>query len=280
LPLFIEEPSRGDFSRRASGLIVAADVIATTAEEHHLLAQLEAVQRDFALAAPPAELLADGAMPTGANLQALAERGVTLYAPAAELNPAKNPAVRDDPTQPVPVERWDQLPTSEVQEHSRQRPQFTKEAFVYDAERDVYWCPAGQSLAAEQTTSETSGAGRAVRTRYKVAESSCAACALRERCLQPTAKRREISRYAQESLREQLARRMATDEARAKYARRREVVERPFAVIKHHFGARRFPLRGLERVRHEWRWLAIAFNLERLLSLQRRRAGPTAAPSS
>lgn len=264
----------------AHGFIVAADVIAMTDEEHHLTAQLDAVQQDFALSAAPAELLADGAMPTGENLQALEDRGVTLYAPAAELDPAKNPAIRDDPTQPVPAERWDQLPTSEVKEHSRQRPQLTKQAFVYDAERDVYWCPVGQSLAAEQTTSETSGAGRAVRTRYKAAESSCAACALRERCLQPTAKRREISRYAHEALQEQLARRMATAEARAKYARRREVVERPFAVIKQHFGARRFLLRGLERVRTEWRWLATAFNLERLLSLLRSRAGPTAANSS
>lgn len=264
----------------AHGLIVAADVIATTTEEHHLLAQLDAVQQDFALAAPPAELLADGAMPTGENLQALDARGVTLYAPAAELDPAKNPAVRDDPTQPVPAERWDELPTSEVKKGSRQRPQLTKDAFVYDAQRDVYWCPAGQSLTPEQTTSERSGEGRAVRTRYKAAESSCAACPLRERCLQSTAKRREISRYAHEALQEQLAQRMATAAARATYARRREVVERPFAVIKHHFGARRFLLRGLAKVRIEWRWLAMAFNLERLMSLLRSRAGPAAALST
>jgi hypothetical protein len=252
----------------AHGLIVAADVIATTAEEHHLTAQLDAVQQDFALSAAPAELLADGAMPTGENLQALEDRGVTLYAPAAELDPAKNPAVRDDPTQPVPTERWEDLPTSEVKENSRQRPQLTKDAFVYDAQRDVYWCPAGQPLAAEQTTSEASGAGRTVRTRYKAAESSCAACPLRERCLQPTAKRREISRYAHEALQERLARRMATAEARAKYARRREVVERPFAV------------RGLAKVRIEWRWLSVAFNLERLMSLTRSRAGPAATLST
>lgn len=260
----------------AHGLIVAADVIAMTNEEHHLMAQLDAVQRDFALDAPPAELLADGAMPMGENLQALAARGVTLYAPAAELDPAKNPAVRDDPTQPVAAERWEELPTSQVKQGSSRRPQLTKAAFVYDAERDVYWCPAGQSLQPEQTTSERSGAGRAVRTRYKAAESSCAACPLRERCLQGNAKRREVSRFAHDALQEQLARRMATDAAQTKYARRRHVAERPFAVIKHHFGARRFLLRGIEQVRTEWRWLAIAFNLERLTSLLRSRAGPAA----
>jgi hypothetical protein len=54
--------------------------------------------------------------------------------------------------------------------------------------------------------------------------------------------------------------------------------ERPFAVIKHQFGARRFLLRGLAQVRTEWRWPATAFNLTRLISLIRSRAGPTRNP--
>jgi hypothetical protein len=45
-------------------------------------------------------------------------------------------------------------------------------------------------------------------------------------------------------------------------------------MIKHHYGARRFLLRGLDRVRQEWQWLATAFNLDRLMSLFRSRAGP------
>lgn len=265
----------------ASGLIVAADVIAMTDEEHYLAPQLEAVQRDFGLAAPPSEVLGDGAMPTGANLQALEERGVTLYSPAVELDPVKNPALRDDPAQPVPAEQWDRLPTKEVKNRAGEKQsQLTKEAFVYDAARNVYWCPTAQQLTPEQTTSERCGAGRAARTRYKAPTAACGACPLAERCLQQGAKRREISRYEHEALAEKLARRMAAAEARAKYARRREVVERPFAVIKHHFGARRFLLRGLAQVRTEWRWLATAFNLDRLIALLRSRAGPAAALTS
>lgn len=265
----------------ASGLIVAADVIAMTDEEHYLVPQLEAVQRDFGLAAPPPELLGDGAMPTGANLQALEERGVTLYAPVAGLDPAQNSALRDDPSQPVPAQQWERLPSKVVQNRAGgKQSQLTKEAFVYDAARNVYWCPTGQQLAPEQTSSERCGAGRAVRTRYKAAQSACAACPLHGRCLQQGAKRREVSRYEHAALAEQLARRMTTSEARTKYARRREVVERPFAVIKQHFGVRQFLLRGLAKVRTEWRWLTIAFNLGRLMSLQRSRAGPAAALST
>ncbi len=55
------------------------------------------------------------------------------------------------------------------------------------------------------------------------------------------------------------------------------MAERPFAVIKQQFGVRQFLLRGLSRVRTEWRWLATAFNLERLPA--RSRAGPSLPPT-
>ena len=81
-----------------------------------------------------------------------------------------------------------------------------------------------------------------------------------------------------EERRESHARFMATDEAKEKYTLRSHAAERPFAVIKHQFGARRFLLRGLEQVRVEWTWLATAFNLTRLMSLIRSRAGPENIP--
>ncbi len=75
---------------------------------------------------------------------------------------------------------------------------------------------------------------------------------------------------------------MGTPAAREKYARRREVAEHPFAHIKQHLGARRFLLRGLDKVRQEWRWLASAFNLSRLLNLKlnQSRAGPGSTQGS
>ena len=70
------------------------------------------------------------------------------------------------------------------------------------------------------------------------------------------------------------AEKMATEEARQKYAERRHPGERPFAVIKQKFGARPFCCRGLDRVPQEWTWLTIAFNLDRILNLIPTRAGP------
>jgi hypothetical protein len=84
-----------------------------------------------------------------------------------------------------------------------------------------------------------------------------------------------VSRDQYRKLRAEHVARMATPAAQAKYARRCSMVERPFAVIKQQLGVRSLLLRGLEQVRTERRWLATAFNLERLMSLMlRSRAGP------
>ena len=219
-------------------------------------------------------------MCSGANLAALAELGTTLYSPLAAPDAATNPALRADPTQPVPPEDWDRLPTKEIKNRSGEKQsQLTKDAFVYDEQNDCYWCPQGQKLSFVHKTSETIAGGRVERSRYKANAAACAACPLRACCLQKKATRREVSHDQHAALRERHAKRMATPEAQAKYKKRREVAEMPFAIIKHHFGARRFLLRGLNNVRTEWRWLATAFNLHKLMSLMRTRAGPAAGLS-
>ncbi len=94
-------------------------------------------------------------------------------------------------------------------------------------------------------------------------------------CLQGEAKRRDISRDQFEEHREELADRMETPEGKEIYAQRAPVGERPFAVIKQNFGVRQFLLRGLDRVRVEWNWLTLAFNLKKLMTFIAARAGPS-----
>jgi transposase len=257
----------------ASGLIVGEDVLNVVNEDGHLIPAVEEVQRHFDLAAPP-EVLTDGLNGTGANLASCAERGISIISPCEVPDPASNPALRTDPTQAVPEADWDRLPVHPVKGSD---PQLDKSAFVYDERRNCYWCPLGQPLTFRNTTSEACGSGRRIRSRYQATETACASCPLRARCLQGKAQARQINREQYEMHRERHARKMATPEAQATYALRRHPGERPFAVIKHQFGLRRFLLRGLSRVRTEWRWAATAFNLQRLMSLLRSRAGPRLA---
>lgn len=261
-----------------SGLIAAVDVIAEVNEDQRLIPEVEKVQAQFGGDQPPA-VAADGLMNTGANLAALDERGLTFYSPTAPL-PDHNPAQRADLTQPVPPEQWAQLPTKQVKKDGATHTRLDGAAFVYDEAADCYYCPQGERLEFRNVTPEPRASGETVkRRRYLSNAAVCAQCPLRALCLTPQQTRREASHDQYRALRQAHAERMATPEAQAVYAQRAPRVERVFATIKQQFGARQFLLRGLKRVRVEWCWLALGYNLSRLLSLshQRARAGPAAA---
>ncbi len=257
-----------------SGLIVSADVIANTDEERHLIGAIEDVQEQFGLDAPSGEVLADGKMSSGDNLTECAARGISLYSPLRKKESKENPALRDDPAQPVSPEDRDRLPVNTVTRNGKKQEQLDKQAFVYDEANNCFWCPEGKQLPFVHITSEKSCGRRVERRRFKSAEDDCAACPLREKCLSGKAKRRSLSCDQHERHRVAHGKKMATDEAKQKYSRRSHPGERPFAMIKHHFGARRFLRRGLDQVKHEWLWLASAFNLHRLFGLIHSGADP------
>lgn len=256
-----------------SGFIVNAGVLNCINEDGEMLPAVDEVRKTFELTSPP-QLLADSLNATAANLAGCAERGIEVFSPAPPADATPNPALRADPTQPVPEAQWDQLPTRKVVVKGQSGTQLDKSAFTYDAERNCYWCPQGKALEYATTTSEPARSGQRIRARYRAEKADCAECPLRARCLQGKAAARQINREQHETHREQQANKMATKEAQAIYAMRRHAGERPFAVIKQQFGVRRFLLRGLARVTDEWRWAATAFNLHRLMSLLRSRAGP------
>ena len=58
--------------------------------------------------------------------------------------------------------------------------------------------------------------------------------------------------------------RLSTQEGRDFYARRKSTVEPVFGIIKHVMGFRQFLLRGLKKVRGEWKLLQCAYNLKRM----------------
>ena len=258
-----------------SGMIASVDVTASIDEDKHMIAAVEDVQESFGLESPPPEMLGDGLMATGENLAACAERGINLYSPLKGHIEGDNPALRDDPTQPVAAADREHLPTKKGTHKGEKYIQLDKQAFVYDEQEDCYWCPEGKSLPYRNQTQGKKSNGRIRHRRhYQASPQDCAECPLLSLCVQGNAKGRTISREEHESIRKTHAEKMQTEEAKEKYSRRRHPGERPFAVIKQQFGVRRFLLRGLEQVRQEWLWLTSAFNLDRLLSMIHSGAGP------
>jgi hypothetical protein len=66
------------------------------------------------------------------------------------------------------------------------------------------------------------------------------------------------------TIRERMARKVATKRGRAIYAKRKQIVEPVFGQIKEVRGFRRFLLRGLEAVQGEWSLVCLTHNLMKL----------------
>src|SRR2546422_5253395 len=73
---------------------------------------------------------------------------------------------------------------------------------------------------------------------------------------------------------ERMAAKVRTPAGKALYARRKVIVEPVFGQIKDARGFRRFLLRGLEKIRGEWRLVCLTHNL---LKLWRYGSAPSAA---
>jgi len=240
------------------GMIVMADVLIGNVEHDQFSSIIDTVQSDFDVEVE--RILADSAYTNGENLAAAEEKDVELIGPLAETKCKDNPAVREDPRQPVAEEDLDRLPINP------QTKRFDKSAFVYDEEADCYYCPAGQTLEHRTTESRTYRGDTTVERKVYTCH-TCAGCPLAERCRKnPDAKRgREVMHDEHEGARRRHRERMKTEEAKAAYSRRQHFGETPFAVIKVSLDLRRFLLRGIEGVGQEWRWATTAFNLMKLM---------------
>jgi transposase len=239
----------------ASGLILAAVVLADGSEAASVQPMVEAVQQDHEVSLQ--RILFDSGFASGANLAAMAEQGVEVYAPVDSPSGENHPAQREDPSQPLPPERLATLP------RVKSNGKLDRNAFLYDPQLDLYWCPMGRRLPPHRTLSRKTADGAVEYTEYQSLD--CEHCPLAAGCLSKKAKRRSINRDQFEDRREETARRMGTDEAKAIYRRRAPTIEGTFGCIKSAMGFRRFLLRGLDKVRLEWLWVCTAFNLKKLL---------------
>jgi hypothetical protein len=141
--------------------------------------------------------------------------------------------------------------------------------FVYDGQKDCYWCPQGQPLVYEQTKREQRGGEKVSLRLYRA--SACSGCPLAGRCVAETNKGgRTITRDEHTPERERLAAKMATAQGQERYRRRMAIAETPFGLLKGVLGLRQFLLRGLEKVKTEWLWACTAVNVMKLVEEVRR----------
>jgi transposase len=134
---------------------------------------------------------------------------------------------------------------------------FRKDEFRYDPDRDVYTCPAGQTLSPNHE-----GKLRDLKRIHYSNPAACPVCPLRSRC---TTNRRWVSRLENEAVLDRMAARL---KARPEILeRRREIVEHPFGSIKQWMNQGAFLMKGLDKVRAEFSLTALAYNLRRAVNI-------------
>jgi transposase len=139
------------------------------------------------------------------------------------------------------------------------RALFRKDDFIYDAERDVYWCPAGEIL---KNTGARSKLGL---TRYVADPQVCNSCPLKSKCTNGKSGRavnRNFDEYYFEKVKGYY-----DLEAYKKAMRKRKVwIEPLFGEAKQWHDMERMRLRMLERVNCEALVTATGQNIKRLLT--------------
>jgi transposase len=215
-------------------LIVASDVVNDGNDSGQLHAM--AVAAKEALGVETLQAVADVGYYNGETLQACETDAIVAYVPAPDR-------------------------TSAVAAQGR----FTVKDFTYDAAADIYRCPAGAALQ-RMRGYKLDAAGK-LQIRYASRGSVCKVCPLRQRCLTPKARRRDVYRWTHQDVIERHRVRMAQAEASEMMSRRARLVEHPFGTLKCRAGYRHFLLRGFAKVRGEWSLMALCYNFTRVLSI-------------
>jgi hypothetical protein len=139
---------------------------------------------------------------------------------------------------------------------------FSREAFTFDKERDIYTCPAGKALT---TTRKVVNDDQLL---YRASKFDCDRCPFKMRCC-PKEPARKVPRSIYEEARD-VARALAKTEAFEQSRRDRKRVEMLFAHLKRILKLGRLRLRGPRSAQDEFTLAAIAQNLRRLAKLTAR----------
>jgi transposase len=140
---------------------------------------------------------------------------------------------------------------------SSAKGKFDRADFVYDADRDVYVCPAGEHLIYRFTNKE---AGKTLRSYWS---SFCEGCVIKDKCTD--SKERRIRRWEHEDVLDRMQQRI--DDDPSKLALRSMTVEHPFGTIKSWMGNTHFKMRRLKNVATEMALHVLAYNMTRVMNI-------------
>ena len=200
-----------------------------------------------------AKLLADSGFHTEKNMEMLAVEEIDAYV-------ADNRFRKRDPR----FADYEKYKDEARKDWAQGKPKlFRTEDFLFDPEMRHCICPAGKRLY-------RSGANEKAH-RFKGTQTTCATCALREKCIRKPEKTiiRQVAYFAGRTgdgptFTDRMKRKIDSTIGRVLYGMRLAISEPPFSHITSALGLDRFTLRGKVKVNTQWNLFCIVHNLTKI----------------
>lgn len=226
-----------------NGFVVGVSVSNEAADQGQLIEAVAVAQT--ATGQAPQTVIADGGYASRGNVEQLAAQQIELVAPwksdesrEAGALAANGMAAEYAPSQFVPVEEGQSLR-----------------------------CPSGATLIQIGV-----GVHHGVTVqRYEGQPEVCGVCPHKRQCC-PSREARRVERVVESEVMKQYHQRMAQSETQQLYKKRSRIAEYVHMKIKSDWGWDRFRVRGLVKAGKEALWMAIAFNVQVMLTLRRQEA--------
>lgn len=152
----------------------------------------------------------------------------------------------------IPESRYEKERKGKTKKYDRRN-------FRYDKEKNEYICPEGKELFFAHN-----GIRNGVKySKYKCKE--CRDCKVKKVCIsKENAENRQILIYENDLFKEEMRKKLSTEEGSKILSQRKAIVEPVFAQLKHIMGFRNFLLRGVEKVKTEVSLICTAYNIKKL----------------
>lgn len=236
----LTDPDARSMMTRGTG-IVGYNVQTAVDTQHHLIVAHEvtnvgsdrdqlssmAKQAREAMASDTLSVVADRGYFKGEQILACHDAGITAYVPKPMTSGAKADG------------------------------RFNNDAFLYDAVKNEYICPAGEAL-----TWRFSSVEKGLKL-HRYWSSSCQGCVLKSKCT--PSKQRRVRRWEHEAVLEEMQNRLSNAPEMMRV--RKRTVEHPFGTLKQWMGATHFLTRKLAGVSTEMSLNVLAYNFKRVMKI-------------
>jgi transposase/ribosomal protein L18 len=204
------------------GVIVACEATRQETDSGQLVPMIEQARQNLGAAAQATVTVADTGYGSGADLQAAADKQISVLAPPREGKPA-----HDNP--------------------------YAAQHFAYDPAAHTVTCPQGRTLDHE---------GHTIRKGQRLERFRChdRDCPVRAHCTGDP-KGRQIEVWPHHAQVQAMRERLQQPALQERWRQRGQIIEPRFAQIKQHDGFRRWTVWGLEGVRTQWSLLCATSNL-------------------